>query len=146
MYSYLILLHLLGAIIWTGGHIILAALVLPDAIRRKAIDELLQFESQYEKIGIPALAVQIVTGIWLAKIRVPEFSVWLEWSNPDSRLIALKLGLLALTAVLALDARLRLIPSLTEEKLLSLALHIVPVTLISIIFVIVGVTFRGAGW
>ena len=124
----------------------MATLILPAAIRHKSVDDLLRFESKYEKIGIPALAVQVVTGLWLAKIRAPEITAWFDWTNPNSRLILVKLGLLALTAAFAIDARLRLIPSLTEEKLVSLSLHIFPVTLISILFIIVGVSFRGAIW
>ena len=56
-----------------------------------------------------------------------------------------KLGLLMLTIVFAVDARLRLIPNLTDDKLKSLAFHIVPVTIIAILFVIVGVSVRTGG-
>ncbi len=62
-----------------------------------------------------------------------------------STLIAVKLILLAATAGFALDARLRLIPNLHAGNLVALAWHIIPVTLIAILFVVVGVSFR-TGW
>lgn len=142
MYAHLILLHILGATIWTGGHIVLSAVVLPRVLRERAAADLLRFESAYERIGIPALVVQIVTGVWLARIRVPDMSLWLDPSNPSSRLILIKLTLLVLTAGLAVDARLRLVPNLREDNLRALAWHIVPVTVLSILFVVVGVLFR----
>jgi len=146
MYSYLILLHILGATVWTGGHIILATLILPAALRDKSVESLIAFESKFERIGIPSLIIQIVTGVWLAKMRIPELGNWFEWSDPNARLVSLKLALLLTTAMLAVDARFRLIPRLSEDKLFSLALHIIPVTLLSIGFVIVGITFRGVSW
>ncbi len=142
MYPYILILHILGATIWTGGHLVLAITVLPRVLREKSVAELERFESGYERIGIPALLVQVITGFWLAFQRVPELGMWFDWSNPFSRLILLKLGLLVLTAIFAVDARLRIIPNLTEERLASLAFHIIPVTILSVLFVIVGVFFQ----
>jgi len=45
----------------------------------------------------------------------------------------------------AADARLRLIPNLSRENLTAIAWHIVPVTIVSILFVAAGVAFR-TGW
>lgn len=60
-------------------------------------------------------------------------------------MVGVKLLLLATTVVFALDARLRLIPRLSEQNLMALAWHIVPVTVVSVLFVVVGVSFR-TGW
>jgi len=146
MYSSILLFHLLGAAIWTGGHLILATLVLPKALRERSVTELMRFESAYEKIGIPALIIQIATGVWLARMRTPDLETLFDLADPNSRLVLLKLGLLALTAAFAVDARFRIIPNLTPEKLTALAFHVVPVTVISVLFVAVGVAFRSGGW
>lgn len=145
MYGTVLLLHVLGATVWTGGHLVLALTILPRALRERSVSELQRFEAAYERIGIPALIVQVVTGIWLAHRLVPEVGRWLAFDVPVARLVGVKLLLLAATAALAVDARLRVIPRLTPERLGSLARHIVPVTLISVLFVIVGVAFR-TGW
>ena len=56
-----------------------------------------------------------------------------------------KLVLLLATAALALDAKLRVLPRLTANRLNDMALHIAAVTLLSIAFVFVGVSFRSGG-
>ena len=145
MYGFLLFLHILAATIWTGGHLVLATAVLPRVLRERSPDELLRFESRYERIGIPALLIQVATGFWLAYRLVPDVSEWFDLDNPVSRPIAAKLALLAITAMFAVDARLRLIPNLNEDNLAAMAWHIVPVTIVSVLFVFVGVAFR-TGW
>jgi putative copper export protein len=145
MYGAMLLLHVLGATIWTGGHLVLALAVLPRVLREQSPADLLRFESAYERVGIPGLIVQVATGVWLALQRAPEPSNWFSADDPAARLVGIKLALLGLTALLALDARLRLIPRLKVDNLGALAWHIVPVTSISVLFVVVGVAFR-TGW
>ena len=145
MYGAVLLLHVLAATVWTGGHLVLTLTVLPRVLRNRAPAELLAFESGYERVGMPALIVQVISGIWLAHRLRPDVSEWTNLDDPFTRLICIKLALLAITVALAADARLRLIPNLTEDKLVSLAWHIVSVTVVSVLFVIVGVSFR-TGW
>ena len=124
---------------------VLALTVLPRVLKEKSPSELLRFESAYERVGIPALLIQVATGVWLAHRMVPDVSQWFALDNPVSRLIGAKLFLLAVTIALAADARLRTIPKLSEDNLTSLAWHIVPVTVVSVLFVVIGVSFR-TGW
>jgi len=142
MYNYILLAHLLSATIWTGGHLILSFTILPRVLREKNIAEIQRFESGFEKIGIPALLIQVSSGFWLAYNQLPSFDLWLPFDNPVSQLIVFKLSLLLATILLALDARLRIIPKLTEDNLISLAYHIIPVTIISVLFVVVGFSFK----
>lgn len=145
MYGIVLLLHILAATVWTGGHLVLALAVLPRVLKQKSPSELLRFESAYERIGIPALLIQVATGVWLAHRMVPDVSQWLTFDSPISRLIGAKLVLLAVTIGFAIDARLRIIPRLSENNLMSLAWHIIPVTAVSVLLVVAGVSFR-AGW
>lgn len=145
MYGALLLLHVLAATIWTGGHLVLATTILPRVLRERSPAELLRFESAYERIGIPALLIQVATGLWLAHRMVPEVGSWLAFDSPVARLVGVKLILLAITIGFALDARLRIIPNLSEHNLGALAWHVVPVTAVSVLFVVVGVSFR-TGW
>jgi len=141
----MLLIHILGATVWTGGHLVLACTVLPRALKAGSVEEISRFESGYERIGIPALVAQIVTGFWLAARLVPDHGAWFDLSHPLGRLICVKIALLAVTAALAADARLRIIPKLSDKNLVSLAYHIVPVTIVSVLYVVVGVSFR-TGW
>jgi hypothetical protein len=60
-------------------------------------------------------------------------------------LIGVKLLLLASTAALALHARLRLIPNLSDDNLRGLAWHIRGITALAIAFVVVGALVRLGG-
>ncbi len=145
LHLIVLLFHVVGATVWVGGHLVLALTVLPRAFASRSIEELRAFETGYERVGIPALLTQVVTGVWLATDLLPV-AEWANLHSPVARAVLAKLGLLALTVLLAADARLRLIPSLTPKRLGALALHIVPVTVVSVLFVVVGVLFRVGGW
>lgn len=145
MFGAILLLHVLAATVWTGGHLVLAIAILPRVLAERSPAKLLEFESAYERVGIPALLVQVATGLWLAHRLVPEPGRWLAFADPVATLVGVKLLLLATTVAFALDARLRLIPRLSEQNLGALAWHIVPVTIVSVLFVVVGVAFR-TGW
>ena len=117
--------------------------VLPVALRARDPRPLLQFESGFERIALPALLVQVISGLWLAHLLVPDPADWIHRSTPLARLIFLKLVLLGATVLAALEARLRIIPRLTAETLPALARRVYFVTLASVLFVLVGVSFRG---
>jgi putative copper export protein len=146
MHGMVLLLHLLGATIWTGGHLVLGLSILPKALKENSVSRIQDFEQAYEKIGIPALIIQVLTGVWLAWRLIPQWSLWLQVDNPVVRLIWFKLLLLLITLLLAADARIRVIPTLSSKNLRQLAWHIIPVTLISVLFVVVGVSFRTGWW
>lgn len=145
MYGTLLLLHILAATIWTGGHIVLSVVILPKVLKHRSPEELLCFESVYEKIGMPALIIQILTGLYLAYHMLPDIIQWFNLTNPVSHAIMAKLCLLFLTLSFAVHARFRVIPHLSPHTLKVMAWHIIPVTLLSILFVVVGVSFR-TGW
>ena len=145
LYGIMLLLHILGATIWTGGHLVLALTILPRVLRERSVEELKRFESSYERLGMPALLMQVLTGLWLAHRLVPNPMEWITFNNPVGRLVGIKLALLATMLALAVDARLRLLPRLAESQLVALAWHIIPVTIISVLYVVVGVSFR-TGW
>ncbi|TXI68546.1 MAG: hypothetical protein E6Q41_04000, partial [Cyclobacteriaceae bacterium] len=89
--KWLILLHVLGAAIWVGGHLILSLGFLPQALKQRDISIILNFERHYEKIGMPALLLQVVTGVSMALIYVP-FSSWASLVTPHHFYLWIKLG------------------------------------------------------
>lgn len=142
MLNHVLIAHLLGATIWTGGHLILTLAVLPKVLISRNIETLHQFEQQFEKVGMPALILQIGTGLWMAQRLLPDWHSWFALDNDISKLIALKLALLFTTVLVALHARFRVIPTLREQTLNWFAVHIVTVTLLAVSFVVVGSLFR----
>ena len=146
MYKYILVIHILAATLWTGGHLVLALTLLPKILRERSVADLLAFESSYEKWGMSALIVQVISGLWLAHIRLPDITAWFAGDSFSARLIQLKLTLLALTLAVAMDARLRVIPNLSPETLPAMGLRIRLITLLGVAFVIVGTTFRTGPW
>ncbi len=146
MHTTILILHVLAATIWTGGHIILSTLILPKALKTKDPAILLDFEQGYEMIGIPALLTQVATGLWMAYELVPDVSMWFSFSDFVTTSIGIKLGLLITTALFALDARFRVVPNLRAETLVEMAWHVVPVTIMAIAFAITGVTLNAGGF
>lgn len=138
----LLYLHLLGASIWIGGHLILSLRILPNTLKTRQLDSLMAYEQMYEPLGMSALALQIITGIIMAHRMLPDWSMWVSLDNDISKIIMLKLALLLATALIALHARFRVIPNLTANTLNWFALHILAVTLLSLGFAWVGLLFR----
>jgi putative copper export protein len=135
-----LVLHLLGACIWTGGHLVLCLTVLPRALAQRSTEVLSDFESGFERIGIPALGLQVLTGLWLVVRMLSGLEGDARWHVLG--VTTAKVLLLALTIGFAVHARMRLIPQLTPDRLRLLAYHIIAVTILSVLFVIVGVAFR----
>ena len=95
--------------------------------------------------GLVALAVQIVTGLWLAEHLLGSPTQWFD-ANPVARTVQVKLALLAVTVGLALHARLRVVPRLSDATLPTLAWHIRIVTLAAVLFVLAGASIRFGGY
>ena len=144
-YRLAVVLHLLGASVWVGGHLVLCLSVLPRALRVRDPEPIRAFEAGFERIGIPALLLQVATGLWLAVHWVPDVGAWFRAATPPAALILVKLSLLAATAGLAIDARLRVIPRLDAATLPGLAWHIVAVTVVAVAFLVCGVGIRTGG-
>ena len=145
VYRLLVVLHLLGATVWVGGHLVLSLVVLPRALRARNASIVSEFESGYERIGLPALVLQVITGAWLALHWVPDVRGWLAPASLHGWLVLVKLGLLAATLALAAHARFRLVPALDGGGLSTLAYHIVGVTLLGVAMLITGVAIRTGG-
>lgn len=139
--KWLILLHVLGATVWAGGHLILSIGFLPQALKQRDVNIILNFEKHYEKIGMPALLIQVITGISMALIYVP-FSEWGSLATPHHVYLWTKLGLLLATLVLGIHARFFIIPTLTPEKFSFLAMHVILVTMLAMAMIITGLSFR----
>ena len=89
---------------------------LPAALRARDPAIIRDFESRFERLGLPALLLQVLTGVALAHLYLPPRE-WFAFSGPISSSIAVKLLLLLAILALAVHARLRLIPRLSPQNL-----------------------------
>jgi putative copper export protein len=145
LFKILVILHTLGATVWTGGHLVLAVTVLPQALKNREPDRIRQFEEYFEGFGLSALLLQVITGLGLTWLYFPDFRNFWAFDSFLSVYIGIKLVLLLLTLILAIHSRFFIIPNLSKDTLNSLALHIVAVTTLAVLFVILGAGIRLGG-
>ena len=141
----LLIAHLLSAAVWVGGHLILSVSFLPEALRKKDPKIILLFEEKYGRIGLPSLAILIITGIWMAYDYNATIDTWFSFSSPRESVVSTKLALLLLTFAFAINAQTRVIPKLSPKNLNVMAFHIISVTTIGVIMLILGSTVRYGG-
>lgn len=139
---WLIILHLIGASIWVGGHLVITLRILPEVLKSRDFEPLLYFEKKYEKIGMPALLLQLITGIALALKYSPTL---IAFDTAQQTSISIKFFLLFATIALAINARLFIFPKLNDKNLNFLATHIILVTFFSLGFLVCGVAIRFGG-
>ena len=150
MYTHhlILILHLIAATIWVGGHLVLAIGFLPRALKRKDFCYIGNFEKTYEPIGMPSLAVLVITGILMAYDYNAGLSSWFSFATPIERVVSLKLSCLLTSICFAVSAQTRVLPKLRKgqlNKLPEMAVHIICVTLIGVVMVILGSLVRIGG-
>jgi len=138
-------MNFIAALSKIRGHLVLATTLLPRALRNRDPSIILDFEKGFERIGLPSLLLQVVTGLLLAYRWLPEISAWFSLNSNVSIYVATKLALLTATLGLALNANFRVIPNINRDNLHVLAWHIVLVTIMSIGFLLAGVAIRTGG-
>jgi putative copper export protein len=143
IYRLLIVAHLLGAAVWVGGHIVLVRGILPRALRQESVDPIRDFEGSYGRLGLSALALQLVTGVWLATYRVPSWPSL--FTSAPAHLIVAKLSLLLVTVALAGHAYHRILPGLSAAGLRRFALHAWITTIVGILMLVAGAGIRTGG-
>ena len=114
MYTHhiLLVLHLIAATIWVGGHLVLAIGYLPKALKYKDFNYIGNFEKTYEPIGMPSLAVLVITGILMAYDYNAGFSSWFSFASPIERVVSLKLAFFLTSICFAISAQTRVLPKL----------------------------------
>lgn len=150
MYTHHILLivHLIAATIWVGGHLVLAIGFLPKALKHNDFSYIGNFEKTYEPIGMPSLVVLVITGIIMAYDYSAGFSTWFSFSTPIERVVSLKLMCLLTSVCFAISAQTRVLPQLRKgnmKKLTEMAVHIICVTTIGVLMVVLGSFVRIGG-
>lgn len=141
----LLVVHLLAAAIWVGGHLILAIRYLPKALKQKDASIIRKFEESYEIMGLPALLLLVGTGIWMASDYGVTPSHYFQFANPIEMVVSIKLLLLISTLLLAVHARLFIIPKLSSDNLKLMAFHIVLISAIGVAMLILGTFVRFGG-
>ncbi|NOY37275.1 MAG: copper transporter [Chlorobi bacterium] len=137
----LLVVHIFSAMVWMGGLLIITLGVLPGAWKKNDPDRLETFLKPFERIGYPALLFQILTGFRLAMKQVSP-SEWFSAFNVASWLVTLKFILFGLTVFLILLEKLAINKQSGKGRMNLLGLNTLALTLIAILFVLTGLSFR----
>lgn len=145
LHHILLIIHLIAATIWIGGHLTLSIVFLPVALRKKEPLIILNFEKKFEPLGISSLVALIITGIWMPYDFGITYQSWFHFSGSLEKVVSIKLVLLMLTFVLALYTQIYVIPNLNKYNLNKIAFSIISVTVIGLSMLILGSTIRYGG-
>lgn len=94
---------------------------------------------------MPALLIMVITGVMMAYQLGQTISIWFHFTNPIETVVSLKLILLILTVLFAMSAQFFVLPKLTPKRLPLMAFHIISVTVIGVLFLILGSFIRYGG-
>lgn len=144
-HQIILIIHLLAASIWVGGHLFLILRILPATLQQKDISILSDFRLKFGKIGMHSLLILVVTGILLAYDYNVPISDWFSFSNPIEKIISIKLLLLFTSLSLAVHAQKVVFPKLTSNRMLPAIVEIIIVTLIAVSMLILGSLVRVGG-
>lgn len=143
-----LIIHLLAATIWVGGHLVLAIGFLPKALKNNDFNYIDKFEKTYEPIGIPSLLLLVITGILMAYNFGATLGTWFSFTSTIETVVSLKIICLIATICLAISAQTRVLPQLHKgniKKLPEMAVHIIAVTILGIAMLILGSFVRYGG-
>jgi len=141
----LLIIHLFAATIWIGGHLVLCIGYMPRALKQKDPSIITSFEKSYEKIGLPALLLLVITGVMLSYNYDVKVTDWFSFKASIEKVISIKLTLLLCTLALAIHARIFIIPKLSAKSLTLMGVHIIAITLIGITMMVMGTFVRFGG-
>jgi putative copper export protein len=145
IHHLVLIVHLVCATIWVGGHLILSLRILPIAWKKKEIGEIVEFRRKYERIGMPALILLFLTGVIMAYHYNATVTTWFSFASAVEKVVSSKLILLGLTFSLAWSADRFLFPKLTDKDLPKITLFIVTVTTIAVAMLVLGSLVRIGG-
>ena len=144
-HQIILIIHLLAASIWVGGHLFLILRILPATLQQKDISILSDFRLKFGKIGMPSSLILVVTGILLAYDYNVPISDWFSFSNPIEKIVSIKLLLLFTSLSLAVHAQKVVFTKLTSNIMLPAIVEISIVTLIAVSMLILGSLVRVGG-
>jgi putative copper export protein len=144
-HQIILIIHLLAASIWVGGHLFLVLRILPATIQQNDISILSSFRAKFSKIGMPSLFVLFVTGVLMAYYYDVTVTKWFSFSSPIEKIVSTKLLLLFISLIIAIHTQKFVFPKLTSESMLLAVIEITLVTIIGATMLILGSLVRIGG-
>lgn len=139
-HQLLLIIHLICAAIWVGGHLYVATIIIPKVLKTREASKMLNFEKSFEPLGMPALLILVITGIWMMYQYGVSFSKLFAFKNPIETAISLKVIFLLATVALAISAQTWVLPSVRKspKRIPIMAVHVILVALLGVALLTVG--------
>ena len=141
-HQIMLIIHLLAATIWVGGHLILLLRYAPKTIKSKSLNEINLFRKNFEPIGIPSLLLLLITGIIMAYDYDVSVNKWFSFESSIEKIVSLKLILFFCTILFAFTAVKFLFPKLQNKHSYIVLIFIFLVTSIAVTMLILGSLIR----
>jgi putative copper export protein len=144
-HQIVLIIHLLAATIWVGGHLILLLRYVPKAIKNKSLNEINHFRKIFEPVGIPSLLLLLITGIIMAYDYDVSVDKWFIFESSIEKIVSVKLILLLISLSLAFVTIKFVLPSINQISPFFLYFIIFLVTTIAVSMLILGSLVRVGG-
>ena len=144
-HQIILIIHLLAATVWVGGHLILLLIYVPKAKKSNSLAGISFFRKNFESIGMPALILLLITGVLLAYDYDVSIDKWFQFKGGIERIVSLKLLLFITTITLAISATKFIFPKLKNEPKPILYVFIFLVTSIAVALLVLGSLIRVGG-
>lgn len=141
----LLIIYLICATIWVGGHLFLVFRIVPKALRENDISILKNFKQRFEPLGMPSLILLLITGILIGYQYDVKILSWFSFSNAIEKVVSIKLILFGCTFLLAMLAEFLFFPKLSPANIKKVAVLIILVTLIALTMLVLGTFVRYGG-
>lgn len=145
LHQLLLIIHLLAATVWVGGHLILLLIYVPKARKTNSLDGISFFRKNFEILGMPSLILLLLTGVLLAYDYEVSIDKWFQFKGGIERIVSLKLLLFITTITLAISATKFIFPRLKNEPKPILYVFILLVTSIAVTMLVLGSLVRIGG-
>jgi hypothetical protein len=145
LYKLLVILHILGAATLVGTNLVLMLSVIPKAKKAGDINIIKGYLTGVGQMGVHALAVQLITGLWLAAPMFKGISAAFQMKDVFMTHVAAKIVIMVVITVLVIVMRRKIAPKLSMETLGGFTATVGIITVLGIFMVALGVGLRTGG-
>ncbi len=145
LYKLLVILHILGAATLVGTNIVLLLSVIPKAKKAGDVKIIRDFLGGVGQMGVHALAVQLITGLWLATPMFKGISAAFQMKDVFMTHVVAKVVVFVVITALVVVMRRKIAPKLSMETLGSFTATVAIITILGIFLVALGVGLRTGG-
>ncbi|MBI2213291.1 MAG: hypothetical protein HYU52_06560 [Acidobacteria bacterium] len=145
LYKLVIIVHILGAAVLVGTNLVLLLSVIPKAKKENDLGVVRGFLGGVGQMGVHALAVQLITGLWLASPQFKGISAAFQSREVFATHVVAKIVIMVVITALVVVMRRKIAPKLSMETLGGFTSTVGIITLLGITMVALGVGLRTGG-